>query len=96
MTFKGNGIIWNPVKNKVLVDFNKDSEYETDEPAEIELLKLSGQAHVANKQEETEDENDGEAIKLSKKDVMEILKERGIDFNPRDKKEVLESLMYQE
>ena len=33
---------------------------------------------------------------LSKKDIIEILKERDIDFNPRDKKETLESLMYQE
>jgi hypothetical protein len=41
------------------------------------------------------EEND-EPIKLGKKEIIEILVERGIDFNPRDKKEVLESLMYQE
>ena len=96
--FKGNGTIWNPLKNKALVNFNSVSVFETDDPKEIELLKFSGQSYPSQEWPEPEIEPDPEEepIKLSKKDIIEILKERDIDFNPRDKKETLESLMYQE
>ena len=103
MNFKGNGSIWNPAKNRILVDFNADPIFETDNPAEIELLKLSGQAFVIVDSVEDIpveiadfDDFTDEPIKLSKKEIIEILKERDIDFNPRDKKETLESLIYQE
>lgn len=101
MKFKGNGSIWNPIKNKILVDFNKDPVFETEDSKEIEFLKMSKQAHPANDwpEIETEEENESEneePIKLGKKEIIEILKEREIDFNPRDKKEVLEALLYEE
>jgi len=94
--FKGHGSIWNPVKNKMLVNFNSVAVFETDDPKEIELLKLSGQAQPVQEWPEPVIETEDEPIKLSKKEIIEILKERDIDFNPRDKKETLESLMYQE
>jgi hypothetical protein len=96
--FKGNGSIWNPAKSKILVNFNVDPVFETDDSKEIELLKMSGQAMPVQEWPEPviEIEENDEPIKLGKKEIIEILVERGIDFNPRDKKEVLESLMYQE
>ena len=100
MKFNGYGSIWNPSKSRILVDFNKDPVFETDDTAEIELLKISGQAHPVQEwpeaEYEPELEGEEEPIKLCKKEIIEILKERDIDFNPRDKKETLESLMYQE
>lgn len=96
MKFKGNGSIWNPIKNKILVDFNKDPVFETEDSKEIEFLKMSKQAYPANDWPEIETEENEEPIKLGKKEIIEILKEREIDFNPRDKKEVLEALLYQE
>ena len=91
MIFKGSGSIWNPEKNKVLVNFNKTPEFETEDPKEIEIL-----IEYAQPQGDIPETIENESISLSKKEIIEILKERDIDFNPRDKKEVLESLMYQE
>ena len=38
MKFKGTGIIWNPSKGKVLVNFSDVDEYETDDKGEIAIL----------------------------------------------------------
>lgn len=91
MIFKGNGVIWNPAKNRSMVNFNDVDEYNTEDLKEIEILKACGNVHSADIADIEE-----EPIRLSKKEIMESLQGRGINFNPRDKKEVLESLMYKD
>jgi hypothetical protein len=38
--FKGNGLVWNPIKNKLLCKFI-DGEYTTSDHAEISILRES-------------------------------------------------------
>lgn len=89
MKFKGYGSIYNPTKRKIVVDFQKTPEYETTDAEEIRLIRASGYA--------TEESDGIEAVEeertLTKGDIMAILDEREIDYNPRHKKEALAKLL---
>ncbi len=86
MKFTGYGIIWNPKKNKALVDFKVTPVFESNDPYELSILskcdhiESSGAIDISDKE-------------LTKRDVMEALNDAGIKYNPRDKKEVLLSLL---
>jgi hypothetical protein len=90
MKFSGYGIIWNPNKNKILVNFKETPEYETNDPSEIDILSSSD--HVTGKSGEIEINEIVESV-MTKKEVMESLDASGIEYNPRDKKEVLLKLL---
>ena len=94
MKFKGYGIIFNPRKQKLIVSFKQTPEYETNDPEEIRLLRESGyiteESGVEVKEIITDEPEDKE---LTKSEVMESLDASGIKYNPRDKKEVLLSLL---
>lgn len=93
MKFTGYGIIWNPKKNKTLVNFKENPEYETNDSYEIEVLSesdhVTGQSGAIELKKESVSEDSG----MTKKEVMVSLDSYGIDYNPRDKKEVLLSLL---
>lgn len=97
MKFKGYGVIWNPQKNKPLVNFKENPEYETNDPYEIDILLASD--HVTESAGEIEvketivAEEYSELKSMTKKEVMESLDASGIEYNPRDKKEVLLKLL---
>ena len=38
MIFTGTGSVWNPIKNKLLVNFNKTREFETTDKSEVDIL----------------------------------------------------------
>ena len=46
MIFTGTGSVWNPVKNKALVNFNKTPEYETTDKVELDILEKCPTAKV--------------------------------------------------
>lgn len=78
--FYGNGLAWDAKKNKP-IRFT-DGKYETSDKREIELLSKSFKY-------DGEIEDSG----LTKKEIIELLDEAAIEYNPRDKKEVLEQLL---
>ena len=91
MIFTGHGLVWNPKKNKPLVNFKDVDNYETSDEYEIELL--NGALLVECILLDTHNNEDQESGKMTKKDVMESLDASGIEYNPRDKKEVLLKLL---
>jgi len=99
MIFKGYGVIWNGKKNKTLVNFKNTPEYETNDPEEIEILSRCN--HITERSGGVATikpiESDQKIVQdqptMTKKEVMESLDASGIDYNPRDKKEVLLSLL---
>jgi hypothetical protein len=98
MKFTGYGIIWNPKKNKRLVNFKETPEYETNDPYEIEVLSnsdhVTGQSGTIEiKETIVSKEVSDEEKEMTKKEIMESLDAGGIDYNPRDKKEVLLKLL---
>jgi len=97
MIFKGFGIVWNGKKNKTLVNFKLTPEYETNDPEEIEILERcnaitfkSGSIDIKEKIVSDEVKEDKP---MTKNEVMDSLDASGIDYNPRDKKEVLYDLL---
>jgi len=97
MKFKGYGSIYNPSTKKILVDFQKTPEFETNKQSEIELIRKSGYVTEESGTMEIKEEiiitSEPEEKELTKKQVMESLDASGIDYNPRDKKEILLALL---
>ena len=93
MKFKGYGVIWNPKKNKTLVNFRDNPEYETNDPYEIEVLSSSDHVTEQSGEIEIKETIVAEEKEMTKKEVMESLDASGIEYNPRDKKEVLLKLL---
>ena len=95
MKFKGYGSVFNPAKKRIIVNFRKTPEYETDNHEEIRLLRLSG--YITEEIGSVEPESKGslteESGDMTKKQVMEALDFNGTAYNPRDKKEVLYNLL---
>jgi len=90
MKFKGVGVVWNKYKNKPLVNFKDIDVYETSDKNEIEIL--SNSLHIEIIDSEIIEISD-EPKPMTKNEVMESLDASGIDYNPRDKKEVLYALL---
>lgn len=86
--FKGNGLVWDREKNKPLCKFN-DGKYETDNARTIKLLKEIPSVELVSEDEPAENE----PAEPTKKEIIALLEESGIEHNPRDKKEVLLGLL---
>lgn len=97
MIFTGKGVVWNPKKNKPLVNFKLTPEYETTDGYEIKLLEAANNVDKISipkpQKEESVVEAQPEEKPMTKNEVMESLDASGIDYNPRDKKEVLLKLL---
>jgi len=95
MKFKGYGSIYNPATKKILVDFQKTPEFETNKQSEIELIRKSGYVTEESGAMEIKETiiSEPEEKGPTKKQVMESLDASGIDYNPRDKKEILLALL---
>lgn len=97
MTYKGKGIVWNPKDNKIVVNFRETPEYSPKNAYEEELLKTAlhcepvGSMAIEDGPEDPEIELVSSG--MTKKEVMESLDASGIEYNPRDKKEVLLKLL---
>ena len=92
MTFKGNGLIYDPKKKKVVVNFNRTPEFSTDDKDLIDLLMKSGASSVVSGEYVEEVEIDDSEIEIiysdmTKKDLVSIAKEKGITGADRMKKE---------
>ena len=85
MKFTGYGIVFDTKKKKTLLSFNRTPVYETDNQYDIDLLKSCPNVSW---EESEEEENE-----LTKKEIIALLDEAGIKYNPRDKKEVLLDLL---
>lgn len=79
-------MIWDKEKKKILCRFI-NGEYETEDTRVIKLLK---EIPTVSYEEEKEPEKE---IELTKKEIMSLLDEADIDYNPRDKKEGLRELL---
>lgn len=90
MVFKGYGVIWNPKKGKALCNF-KNGEYETTDFDEIAILKACPQAGYVSG--EMPEPKEVESKEPTKNEIMALLDEKEIEYNPRDKKDVLLSLL---
>jgi hypothetical protein len=102
MVFKGIGIVWNPKRNKLLCNFKKGQTYETQNLDEIEVLQNCPQAeYVSGDMPEVKEEvkeapepkEPKEPKEPTKNEIMALLDEKEIGYNPRDKKEVLAALL---
>lgn len=87
MKFKGTGIIWDRNKNKTLVNFKNTEIYETTDKQEIEILTGCSLVEIVEYDQEKE------VAEMTKNEVMEKLDDLFIEYNPRDKKEVLLALL---
>lgn len=88
VTFKGNGLVWDKERNKPLCKFDKSGEYKTADKRIISILKDNYESdYIEDKIVNTKEPS------MTKNDVMESLNASGIDYNPRDKKEVLMKLL---
>jgi hypothetical protein len=95
MKFKGNGSVWNPSKNKRLVNFNKTELFETNDKNEIEILDncdnvecVDSTGILKEKKEEKPTQH-----KRSRKDLIKSAKEAGIKGADRMKTEEIISLL---
>ena len=85
MIFKGKGSVWDTRKNSVLCRF-KNGVYQTDDRTKIGYLIKHGYEHDGVYDDEPEEP-------LTKALIIEELKNKGIEHNPREKKEVLLDLL---
>lgn len=89
--FKGTGLVWDREKKKRLCKF-VDGLYETDDAREIRLLKEIPTVELISEEEPAVKEQPAES-ELTKKEIMALLDKAEIEYNPRDKKEVLMELL---
>lgn len=85
MTFRGNGVIWNPKKSRQLVNFRHVKMFDASDEYEIEILRFAGCEPVEDEQ--------GAYSDLTKADLVKIAKESGIKGAAQMKKaDILERL----
>lgn len=96
MDFKGNGLIYDPKKKKVVVNFNRTPIFSTDDKYFIELLKNSSVATQIDEPSHKEIESvgpDNKYLELTKKDLVKIAKESGVKGSDRMSREkIIEAL----
>lgn len=85
MKFKGHGIIWDADRNCILCKFT-DGELITEDERVIELLQDNNYEF-----EETEGETNISKMKVA--ELKELLDEKGIEYDPKAKKEDLIKLL---
>jgi hypothetical protein len=95
--FKGTGIVWDKEKNKPLCKFNKGL-YETDDARVIRLLKEIPTVALISEEKPAVDEKPAvieqpTEPEKTKKEIIALLDEAKIEYNPRDKKDVLIGLL---
>lgn len=78
MKFYGNGVVWDKENNKRLCKFI-NGEFDAEDERVIAILKSLGYQY--------------DDYELTKKQIMAILDSRNIEYNVRDKKEALLSLL---
>ena len=92
MKYKGYGAIYNPNTRKIIVSFNLVSEYETEDTEEMKILEASG--YITSIEGVLElDEKKEIDHNMTKKEIIEILDDTGIEYNLKDRKEILLSLL---
>jgi len=70
--YEGNGIVWNPKKNKIMHDF-KDGSYTTLDKHEQEILRLSGfKADFEDEYEIIEEETEEEIVEETEIEASEV------------------------
>lgn len=84
MKFKGQGNIWDAENNCILCRFKK-GELETDDRRVIDMLISAGYEH------DGELENKG--VEPTIKQLKAMLEEKGIEYDPKAKKEELIKLL---
>ena len=91
--FGKNEIIWDKENSQALCRF-ENGELETTDKRTISILKELGYRSDGNG-ETVEGDTEGQETeeKQTKAEIIKILTEREIEFNPRDKKEVLAELL---
>ena len=70
VTFKGNGVVWDKERNKVLCSF-RNGEFKTDDKRVIDILLKGGYEHDAVLEEETKEEEIIEEVIEEKEDLTE-------------------------
>jgi len=86
MKFKGNGIVWDAKKNCILCKF-KDGEFETEDIDIAEKLSNAGYKFEGElKKAAIPDER-------TVKDLKTLLDEKGIEYDPKSKKQDLIELV---